>query len=47
MVAHYKNEGFLINAWTVNKITSLQKVVALGIDGIITDYPNRLKDLVQ
>lgn len=47
MVSHYKNEGFLINAWTVNKITSLQKVVDLGIDGIITDYPNRLKDLVQ
>lgn len=46
-VTHYKNEGFLINAWTVNSVKSLQRVIAYGVDGIITDYPNRLIGLIQ
>jgi glycerophosphoryl diester phosphodiesterase len=47
VVTHYKNEGFLINAWTVNSVKSLQRVIAYGVDGIITDYPNRLIGLIQ
>lgn len=26
--------------WTVNDTTSMQKLIQLGVDGIITDYPN-------
>lgn len=47
VVAHYKSNGFLINAWTVNSVKSLQRVMAYGVDGIITDYPNRLIGLIQ
>ena len=46
-VKSYKNKGFLIYPWTVNKISNLETVIALGVDGIITDYPNRLMRLIQ
>ena len=26
--------------WTVNDTTTMQKLIQLGVDGIITDYPN-------
>lgn len=29
-------------AWTVNKIQDINKLISLEIDGIITDYPNRI-----
>ncbi len=31
--------------WTVNKPDDLKKIKAMGCDGLITDYPNRAKDL--
>lgn len=27
--------------WTVNEVTDMKKVIALGVDGLISDYPNR------
>ena len=47
VVTHYKKNGFLVNAWTVNSVKSLQRVMTLGVDGIITDYPDKLKKLIQ
>lgn len=29
--------------WTVNEIAEMQALVAMGVDGIITDYPNRIE----
>ena len=31
--------------WTVNNAQEMQQLVAWGVDGIITDYPNRAKEL--
>lgn len=42
----YKDRGFLIYPWTVNKITNIEKVLALDVDGIITDYPDRVFSLL-
>lgn len=28
--------------WTINEIEDMKKIIALGVDGIITDYPDRL-----
>ena len=33
--------------WTVNDITDIKKLVALGVDGIISDYPNRVIETIQ
>lgn len=31
--------------WTVNTLEDMKKIKATGVDGLITDYPNRAKDL--
>lgn len=40
---HEKN--ILIEPWTVNTTEEMKKVKAMGVDGIITDYPNLFKQL--
>jgi glycerophosphoryl diester phosphodiesterase len=37
--------GIKIIPWTVNKREEMEKVKALGCDGLITDYPDRAKGL--
>ena len=37
--------GIKIIPWTVNKQEDMEKVKALGCDGLITDYPDRAKGL--
>lgn len=31
--------------WTVNTLEDMKKIIATGVDGLITDYPNRAKSL--
>ena len=35
--------GFKIYTWTVNEPETIQKLIDLGVDGIISDYPERVK----
>lgn len=50
------NEPFVTNcrennlgvlAWTVNELKDLEKMMALNVDGIITDYPNRAFEILE
>jgi glycerophosphoryl diester phosphodiesterase len=34
--------GIRIHAWTVNTQEEMKKAIALGVDGIITNHPDRL-----
>jgi glycerophosphoryl diester phosphodiesterase len=34
--------GMKIIPWTVNDTEQMKKLVQLGVDGIITDYPDRI-----
>jgi len=34
-----------VNVWTVNKEYDMLKMIEYGVDGIMTDYPIRLKEL--
>ncbi|TRO64390.1 glycerophosphodiester phosphodiesterase [Christiangramia sabulilitoris] len=34
--------GFKVNVWTVNEREDIQRMIDFGVDGIISDYPNRL-----
>jgi glycerophosphoryl diester phosphodiesterase len=36
-----------VHAWTINDAGEMQQLIDLGIDGIITDYPNRLLKILQ
>jgi len=31
--------------WTVNDVKSMRRLVRLGVDGIITDYPNKIREV--
>lgn len=39
--------GMKIIPYTVNRLRDLNRILNLGVDGIITDYPNILADLVN
>jgi len=47
MVATCHAKGMLIAPWTVNEMHDMQKVKALKVDGIITDYPNHFAELLK
>ncbi len=41
-----KKNGIRINAYTVNEEKYMKKLVELGIDGIITNYPDKLNKIL-
>ena len=41
-VNELKNNGFPVIPWTINRAKAMEKVILLGVDGIITDYPDSL-----
>ncbi len=41
-----QKDGFLVTLWTINKTEDAQKWMDLGVDGIITDRPGVMLDLV-
>ena len=40
-------EDLPVNVWTVNKEYDMLKMVEYGVDGIMTDYPLRLKEVCE
>jgi len=42
--AHGRNME--VHVWTVNEISDMQRMLDVGVDGIITDYPDRLLGLL-
>ncbi len=42
-IAVCKNKKMKIIPWTVNEVEDMEKLIDLGVDGIITDYPNKIK----
>ncbi len=45
MVAQAQAAGMKVIPWTVNDPATMAHLMDLGVDGIITDYPDRLRDL--
>ncbi len=39
--------GFAIWAWTTNEVADMRRMVDLGVDAIMSDYPDVLRDLVD
>ncbi len=42
-VAAAHRRGMQVNTWTVNERSDFERVLACGVDGIVTDYPERLR----
>ena len=39
--------GLPVIPWTVNTTADMARLMDLGVDGIITDYPARLRTLME
>jgi glycerophosphoryl diester phosphodiesterase len=39
--------GAQIHVWTVNEISDMRRLLAVGVDGIVTDRPDRLNDVLE
>jgi len=46
-IAAAHNRNLEVHAWTINDEGDMQRLIALGVDGIITDYPDRLLALLE
>jgi glycerophosphoryl diester phosphodiesterase len=42
-----RGQGKRINLFTVNRTDEMQRFMAAGVHGIITDFPQRLKELLE
>ncbi len=47
LIAEVHSEGLKVFAWTVNEETEIARLLDLGVDGIITDYPEKVVAVVS
>ena len=46
-VMEARSLGLLVIPWTVNKRNEMSSLIGLGVDGLITDYPDVLRDVLR
>lgn len=46
-VTELQKAGMRVIPWTVNELSDIKSVLALGVDGIITDYPDRADEIIK
>jgi len=44
LVEHAHRHGAVVHAWTINDPEQMRRLVDLGVDGLVTDYPARMRD---
>ena len=47
LIEEVHDEGLKVWAWTVNEPPEIQRLMNLGVDGLITDYPERVAAVSQ
>lgn len=47
VIAHVHERGQIATAWVVNELDDARNLIAWGIDGITTDYPDQLLTLFE
>jgi len=47
LVETAKNQGLKLHAFTVNDVDEMKRLIELGVDGIITDYPTLLLEVLK
>lgn len=43
LISFAKEKGMKVIPWTVNDQSDMERLIAMGVDGIITDYPDRYR----
>lgn len=39
--------GLKVVVWTVNSVSDITRMIAMGVDGVISDYPDRVRDIAR
>jgi len=47
LIAQVHGEGLPVVAWTINEPAEMRALIEAGVDGIMSDFPGRLRDLQQ
>jgi glycerophosphoryl diester phosphodiesterase len=47
LVADAHGLGIKVLPWTPDDAADMQRLIDMGVDGIITDYPDRLRDVMK
>lgn len=47
LVDEFQRSGMKVIPWTVNEVTDMRQIISMGVDGIITDYPDRTFPVAQ
>ena len=47
IVTKLKEENILVNVWFGSEPHSFERIIKLGVNGIITDYPDKIKNLLN
>lgn len=47
MIEFFHGNSLRVIPWTVNEKEDMRRLIDMGVDGIITDYPNRLINLLD
>jgi glycerophosphoryl diester phosphodiesterase len=45
-MAFAKGKGLQVNVWTVDDPTEMRRLIALGVDSIITNVPAQMRDVL-
>jgi glycerophosphoryl diester phosphodiesterase len=46
-VAEAHRLGLPVTVWTVNEPAEMARLIEMGVDGIVTDYPDRLRVVME
>jgi glycerophosphoryl diester phosphodiesterase len=47
LIPRVRHAGYMVNVWTVDDVATMRQLIALGVDGIITDMPDVLRGVVD
>ncbi len=42
LVEHAHAQGVEVHVWTINELAEIESLLAIGVDGIVTDYPAQM-----
>jgi len=42
LVTRAHDAGLRVNVWTANRVATIRKLIAWGVDGLFSDYPERV-----
>jgi glycerophosphoryl diester phosphodiesterase len=42
-----RSQNLQVHVWTINKSEDMKRLIEIGVDGIMTDYPDRLLEVIE